>query len=137
AGNPALTRVAGMAGPKQNTNSCESCHFRNGPGVTLAGSLGPTSSMVFKLPGGSQIHTQDGSAAAAAGTSRTVALDGATITLTKPAFTVTSKTAGAMNYSARIARKLIGAGLLEAIDERTILLRSDAMDCNMDGISGR
>jgi CxxC motif-containing protein (DUF1111 family) len=138
AGNPALTSVAGFAGPKQNTNSCESCHFRNGPGVTLTGNLDATSSMVFKLAAGGQIHQQDGSAAAAAGTTKTVMLgDGTSVTLTKPSFTVTSKTAGTPAFSARIARKLIGNGLLEAIDERTILLRSDALDCNKDGISGR
>src|SRR5450432_2785010 len=28
-GNPVLTAVAGFAGPMNNTNSCESCHFRN------------------------------------------------------------------------------------------------------------
>jgi CxxC motif-containing protein (DUF1111 family) len=32
---------------------------------------------------------------------------------------------------------VIGAGLLEAIDERTLLARADASDCNGDGISGR
>jgi CxxC motif-containing protein (DUF1111 family) len=138
AGNPALTAVAGMAGPKQNTNSCESCHFRNGPGVTLAGKLDATSSMVFKLAAGGQIHQQDGSAAPAASTTKTVTLgDGTSVTLTKPSFTVTQSAGGAAAFSARIARKLIGNGLLEAIDERTLLLRSDALDCNKDGISGR
>src|SRR4029079_1122095 len=51
AGNPALTRVAGFAGPVNNTNSCESCHFRNGPGFQLTGALDAKSSMVFKYPG--------------------------------------------------------------------------------------
>src|SRR6185369_9848992 len=51
AGNPALTRVAGFAGPVANTSSCESCHFRNGPGFQLAGAFGATSSMVFKFEG--------------------------------------------------------------------------------------
>jgi CxxC motif-containing protein (DUF1111 family) len=45
--------------------------------------------------------------------------------------------AGAPAYSARIARKLVGMGLIEAIDERSMLLRADPLDCNMDGISGR
>jgi CxxC motif-containing protein (DUF1111 family) len=137
AGNPTLTAVAGMAGPKQNTNSCESCHLRNGPGVTLAGKLDSTSSMVFKLAAGGQIHQQDGSATPGASTTKTVMVDGQAVTLTKPSFTVTSSAGGNAAFSARIARKLIGNGLLEAIDERTLLLRSDALDCNKDGISGR
>jgi len=68
----------------------------------------------------------------------TVMLDGAPVALSKPNYTVTSMQAGAGNaFSARIARKLVGMGLLEAIDERTILERADPADCNGDGISGR
>jgi CxxC motif-containing protein (DUF1111 family) len=40
-------------------------------------------------------------------------------------------------FSARIARKLVGMGLLEAISEEAILARADELDCNQDGISGR
>jgi CxxC motif-containing protein (DUF1111 family)/cytochrome c553 len=136
-GNPVLTRVAGFAGPMNQTNSCESCHFLNSPGFTLSGTLGPTSSMVFKFPGPGQIHQQTGSAASGTPTTSTVMLDGAPVTLTKPTFTVTTQAAGTPAFSARIARKLVGMGLLEAIDERSLLLRADPLDCNKDGISGR
>jgi CxxC motif-containing protein (DUF1111 family) len=44
---------------------------------------------------------------------------------------------GQQAFSARVARKLVGMGLLEAIDERTLLERADPADCNGDGISGR
>jgi CxxC motif-containing protein (DUF1111 family) len=137
AGNPVFTAMAGKAGPMNNTNSCESCHFRNGPGFTLAGPLDAKSSMVFKLSAGGQVHQQQGSVTPAAATTMTVMVDGAAVTLTKPNYTVTMTAAGAPGYSARVARKLIGLGLLEAIDERTLLLRADRLDCNMDGISGR
>jgi CxxC motif-containing protein (DUF1111 family) len=139
AGNPALTRVAGFAGPVQNTNSCESCHFRNGPGFQLTGALDAKSSMVFKFPGAAgQLHQQKGSVAVAAATTKTVMLaDGTSVTLTKPNYNVTVSAGGAQPFSARVARKLVGAGLLEAIDERTLLLRADRLDCNKDGISGR
>ncbi len=40
-------------------------------------------------------------------------------------------------FSARIAPRLVGLGLLEAIPESTILALEDATDSNNDGISGR
>jgi CxxC motif-containing protein (DUF1111 family) len=133
-GNPALTAVAGFAGPMNNTNSCESCHFRNGPGFQLTGALDSKASMVFKFPGAAgQIHQQTGSVTV--GTPTTMTVGGTT--LTKPNYTVTTMAGGAQPYSARIARKLVGMGLLEAIDERTLLERADPADCNGDGISGR
>jgi CxxC motif-containing protein (DUF1111 family) len=136
-GNPVLTAVAGFAGPLNNANSCETCHFLNGPGLALSGPLGLTSSMVFKLPGGNQVHQQQGSAVPGPSTTMTVMLDGAPVTLTKPSYTVTTMQAGTPAFSARIARKVVGMGLLEAVDERTLLLRADRLDCNKDGISGR
>jgi CxxC motif-containing protein (DUF1111 family) len=138
AGNPALTSVAGFAGPVNNTSSCESCHFRNGPGFQLAGALDAKASMVFKFPGAAgQLHQQKGSVTVGAATTKTVMVDGAAVTLTKPNYTVTTMAGGAQAFSARVARKLVGIGLLEAIDERTLLTRADRLDCNKDGISGR
>jgi CxxC motif-containing protein (DUF1111 family) len=138
AGNPALTSVAGFAGPVNNTNSCESCHFRNGPGFQLTGALDAKSSMVFKFPGAlGQLHQQKGSVSIGAPTTKTVMVDGAAVSLTKPNYSVTVSAGGAQPFSARVARKLVGMGLLEAIDERTLLTRSDRLDCNKDGISGR
>lgn len=137
-GNPVLTKVAGFAGPMNNTNSCESCHFRNGPGFQLTGALDSKASMVFKFPGAlGQVHQQNGSVSIGAPTTMTVALDGANVTLSKPNYTVTMTSSGQQAFSARVARKLVGAGLLEAIDERTLLERADPADCNGDGISGR
>jgi CxxC motif-containing protein (DUF1111 family) len=138
-GNPVLTKVQNLAGPMNNTNSCESCHFRNGPGFQLTGAYDSKASMVFKYPQAiGQLHPQQGSASVGAPTTQTVMLDGAPVTLTKPNYTVTTMAPGAgQQFSARIARKLIGVGLLEAIDERTLLERADPADCNMDGISGR
>jgi CxxC motif-containing protein (DUF1111 family) len=137
-GNPPLTTVAGFAGPMNQTNSCESCHFRNSPGFQLTGPLGPTSSMVFKFPGASgQLHQQTGSVTIGTPTTQTVMLDGNAITLTKPNYSITTMAGGAQPFSARIARKMVGMGLMEAIDEQTILSHADPTDCNNDGISGR
>ncbi|OUS28448.1 hypothetical protein A9Q99_13090 [Gammaproteobacteria bacterium 45_16_T64] len=40
-------------------------------------------------------------------------------------------------FSARLAPQLVGLGLLDAVDESTILEREDATDRNGDGISGK
>lgn len=143
AGNPDFTEQANKAGPLGTTTSCETCHIHNGPGELLKGALDATSSMAFKLYDagelGAQLQLKDGSASVSGTDTKTVTLaDGTAVTLNKPKFAITLKSGAAEpKYSARVARKVIGMGLLEALDERTILSRADQKDCNMDGISGR
>ena len=38
-GNPVLTKIQNMAGPLDNTTSCENCHFRNSPGFQATGPI--------------------------------------------------------------------------------------------------
>jgi CxxC motif-containing protein (DUF1111 family) len=139
--NPPLTAEMGKAGPLAQTQTCMGCHINNGPGELLKGPLSNTSSMVFKLAGGvlgGQLRPAQGSASVASTTTKTVTLsDGTAVTLSRPVFSVTSSMGDASHYSARLARKVIGMGLLEAIDEQTILNRADPTDCNKDGIAGR
>jgi CxxC motif-containing protein (DUF1111 family) len=142
AGNPVFAAQMGKAGPLLNANSCESCHVHNGPGALLKGPLSETSSMVFKLYGsvelGNQLQLQEGSATVSSSEPKPVTLgDGTVVNLSRPKFTVTATKGDPSRFSARLARKLVGLGLLEAIDERTILARSDRLDCTKDGISGR
>jgi CxxC motif-containing protein (DUF1111 family) len=81
---------------------------------------------------------QEGSATLAAPETKMAMLgDGTAVPLSKPKFTLAPKSGDASHFSARLARKLVGLGLLEAIDERTLLERADRLDCNKDGISGR
>jgi CxxC motif-containing protein (DUF1111 family) len=141
-GNPVFTEQSKKAGPLGTTTTCESCHVHNGPGQTLTGPLGPTSSMAFKLYDagalGGQLQPKDGTVTVSSTQTKKVTLgDGTSVTLSKPIFSLTVKSGSTPAFSARIARKVIGSGLLEAIDERTILARADAKDCNADGISGR
>ena len=141
-GNPVFTAQMGKAGPMFNTTSCENCHIHNGAGATLAGMADEKSSMVFKLYNagelGNQLQLQEGSAALGTAETKTVTLgDGTAVPLSKPKFTLSPKAGDASHFSARLARKLVGLGLLEAIDERTLLERADRLDCNADGISGR
>jgi CxxC motif-containing protein (DUF1111 family) len=142
--NPAFMAQAGKAGPLYNTTMCENCHINNGPGTVLDGPMNEKSSMVFKLTNGgalgNQLQLQEGSASVSGSETKTVMLgDGTSVTLKRPTFALTAKVGGGdvSHFSARLARKLIGMGLLEAIDERTILTRADRTDCNGDGISGR
>jgi CxxC motif-containing protein (DUF1111 family) len=141
AGNPVFTAQAGKAGPLAQTTACVNCHLNNGPGQLITAALDSKSSMVFKLAGGAlggQLRPQQGTASVHGTTPKTVTLsDGTAVMLGKPFFDVTSSVGDASHYSARLARKLIGVGLLEAIDEQTILTRADPTDCNMDGIAGR
>jgi CxxC motif-containing protein (DUF1111 family) len=140
-GNPTFTAQAGKSGPLAQTQSCVTCHLNNGPGQLITTALDSKSSMVFKLAGsalGGQLRPQQGSASVMGTTSKTVTLgDGTAVVLSKPNFSVTSSMGDASHFSARLARKLIGLGLLEAVDEQTILTRADPTDCNQDGIAGR
>jgi CxxC motif-containing protein (DUF1111 family) len=141
-GNGIFTEQMNKAGPLNQTTSCESCHANNGPGELLKAPLDAKSSMSIKLYGagalGVQLQTQEGSAMVMGSTPKAVALaDGTSVTLSKPTIAVMTKMGTAPAFSARIARKVIGSGLLEAIDERTILSRADLKDCDLNGISGR
>jgi CxxC motif-containing protein (DUF1111 family) len=141
-GNPVWSAQAGKAGPLLNAKSCVTCHSNNGPGALLDGALSETSSMVFKLYGtadlGNQLQLQEGSATVSGSDAVTVTLvDGSVVVLHRPRFAVNAAKGDPSRYSARIARRVVGLGLLEAIDERTILARADPRDCTKDGISGR
>jgi CxxC motif-containing protein (DUF1111 family) len=141
-GNPVFTAQMGKAGPLNNTTSCENCHINNGPGELLTGAMDAKSSMVFKLYDagdlGNQLQLQEGSASVSGTDMKPVTLaDGTVVTLSRPKFTITAKNGDASHYSARLARKLVGMGLLEALDEQTLMARADRLDCDHDGISGR
>src|SRR5262249_12437187 len=113
-----------------------------GLGTVITAPMDTKSSMVFKLYNagdlGNQLQLQEGSATAAGSETKQVTLgDGTAIMLIKLKFTLTSTKGDPSHFSACLARKLVGIGLLEAIDESTILGRADRLDCDHDGISGR
>jgi CxxC motif-containing protein (DUF1111 family) len=141
-GNPDFPEMAGKAGPLKVTNTCDTCHKQNGGGVSLAMSMDDTSSMAFKLRDagelGNQLQLGEGTATRTGTQAKDVTLgDGTTVHLEKPVFTLTAAAGDASHFSARIARRLLGLGLLESIPETTLLDRADPKDCNGDGISGR
>ncbi len=72
-------------------------------------------------------HSARGSTAASFEASTSVTLaDGVVVTLRRPT-----------TAAPRVAPPLIGLGLLEALDEETVLAAADEDDCDGDGISGR
>jgi CxxC motif-containing protein (DUF1111 family) len=144
--NAVFTRQAGKSGPHSNTTSCAVCHPRKGGGTPIISAFDQTSSMVFRLYGepalGAQLQPVEGIAIGMGSVLSTAQLpDGQIFPLHKPRFVVGIKenepAYRTPAYSARIAPPLIGLGLLEAIDDVTIALRSDHADCDHDGVSGR
>ena len=61
--------------------------------------------------------------------------DGSSYTLRRPVYEFTGPVPE--YYSVRLAPQLVGVGLLEAIDEMTLLELADECDLDQDGISGR
>ncbi|MFM1823608.1 MAG: hypothetical protein RI967_1874 [Planctomycetota bacterium] len=145
-------------GPLFNANSCSACHADDGRGrpPLAAGDVG-VGAVVFISPRdadgaphpvyGAQIQDQ-----AIPGVAPEAALvleermepgrytDGASYelarivpTLARPAY----GPLGELRLSLRIGPQLIGGGLLEAVDDATILAMADPDDVDGDGISGR
>ena len=149
---------ANIAGPLMNQVSCEGCHVHNNRGFPPATAGAPFDSVVVRIYGtgkdangvpngdpnyGRQLQPKAVSGAGEGSASFTYTpvtgmfKDGTPYTLTKPTTTFSGMTAGnPTSYSTRMARPLIGIGLLEAIPEADILAHADPTDCNKDGISG-
>lgn len=150
----------GGLGPIFNNVSCISCHHNDGKGTPTAGFS--TSSLLFRLslpgedehgfpnfvPGyGLQLQDQslfgvpaEAKVSISYGDVPVSYPDGSTVTLRKPAYTVTNPYMPLpANYllSPRLAPPVFGAGLLENIPEAEILSYVDANDANGDGISGK
>lgn len=141
-GNPTFTEHANKLGPAFVAASCESCHPNNGGGRALSTTLDRTSSLVFKLYDsaalGDQLQLDEGVARADGHDELQVALaDGTAVKLRRTRYAVDVQSGDRVSFSARIARRIVGLGLLEAIDEATLLARADPHDCDGDGISGR
>jgi CxxC motif-containing protein (DUF1111 family) len=140
-GNQPFPEHMNQAGPLLATTACTNCHLHNGPGTTVD-TFSESTSMAFKLYNsgdlGDQLQLQEGTAKLASKETKEVTLgDGTKVTLTKPIISVTANSGNIGGFSARVARKLVGLGLLEALSEETILSHADPLDCDNNGISGR
>ena len=148
---------AKIAGPYFNQVTCEGCHSHNNRGVPPAAGA-PFDSVVVRIYGtgkdehgapmpdanyGRQLQPKalsgagEGNATFSYATVSGMFKDGTAYSLSKPTTAFSGMTgAPPASYSVRLARPLIGMGLLEAIPEADILAHADPTDCNKDGISG-
>ncbi|MGJ8696908.1 MAG: di-heme oxidoredictase family protein [Verrucomicrobiaceae bacterium] len=118
----------GLAGSAYNTVSCNSCHVHNA-GALLPALGKPIHTTLLRLtdptsPHGSQLQTDgdnsEGTLTIARYETREVKLaDGTVVELSKPIFHIDGKPATAI--SPRTPPAIIGAGLLEAVSDETIL----------------
>ncbi|MCC6573372.1 MAG: c-type cytochrome [Planctomycetes bacterium] len=156
AGNPNFPGL----GPIFNTTSCEGCHPKDGRGKPPDDGPEPSLLIRLSIPGtapnggpmavpgfGGQLQDnaifgvtpealKELNYTAVNGTYG----DGTPYVLRRPTFTLGSPYValpGNLMISPRVAPPVFGLGLLEALDEATILALADPTDANGDGISGR
>lgn len=150
-GNPIFAEQVNKLGPQFIARSCVECHINNGRslspaidepflqgvvkvGLDAAGSPHPSLGTVL------QPHATNGSGEGALSIASYTLTegtygDGTPYSIRKPNFTFSGETPS--HFSVRYSQQLVGLGLLEAIEEQTILSLADPEDANNDGISGR
>lgn len=160
---PSTTTARDGLGPFFNAVACASCHFKDGRGraplydgesghglllrLSRPGSNSNGSSFADPLYGG-QLQDNAILGQTVKGKFNTVyqnitetLADGTVVILKKPIYQIVNLGYGALAsdvlISPRVANQMVGLGLLEAIEENTILSFSDATDSNNDGISGK
>ena len=150
-------------GPVYNATSCSACHFKDGRGAPPAGPDDVWQALVMRLaaPGadehggplpeptyGLQFNQlailgvpSEGRPSVTYEDVEGTFGDGEVYRLRRPVYAFAELAFGPLvtgaRTSARIARPLIGLGLLEAIDEAAVLAGADEDDVDGDGISGR
>ena len=150
-GNPLFTEHAGKLGNQFINRSCVACHTNNGRALppAIGASMLQSVVKVGNDPNGtahpilgsvlqpqSTTGSPEGDATISSYTFTNGQYgDGTGYSLRKPNYSFTGTSPS--HYSVRIAPPLVGLGLLEAIDESTILALADPTDENSDGISGR
>ena len=148
--NPVFGEQIGKLGTRFAARSCIECHGNNGRtlppsvgtplkaevrvGLDAVGTAHPNLGSVLQPK--STAGSPEGGVSIASWTTIPGAFgDGTPFELRKPNYAFTTVTP---NFSSvRFAPALVGMGLLEAIEEQTILGLADPDDANGDGISGR
>ena len=149
--NPPWTEQSGKSGTHYINESCAGCHVRNGRAL-VADVGGSLDKWVFKVGDangnpmssiGSVLQPTKIGGGSSEGTVTLGAwsimdendFDGDFVGLRKPNYQFSN--VSPPKFSARIAPSLVGMGLLEAVDESTIISWEDENDSNNDDISGR
>lgn len=160
---PSSTTARDGLGPLFNSRSCAGCHFKDGRGrpPEYAGES-PTGLLIrLSIPErdlaggylpdpiyGGQFQDNAIEGVAVEGSLRIeyteiagTFADGTAYSLREPTYYLEDLNYGDLHpdvmMSPRVAPQMIGMGLLEAIDEQTMLDLADPNDVNQDGISGR
>jgi len=159
---PSTTTARDGLGPYYNAASCGGCHGMDGRGQPPTGISGFNGGMLFRLSiSGTDIHggplahpdyggqlndisipgiPTEGEVTVTYTEMPGVYPDGKTYSLRVPAYTVSNPMYGSLSgamISPRVAQQIPGLGILESVDEVTILSWVDEFDANGDGISGR
>lgn len=160
---PSSTEGSDGLGPLFNARSCSSCHFRDGRGRPPLTPDEPFVGLLFRLsiPGrsedggpldepvyGGQLNQQailgvpeEGRVAVSYTEMPGAYLDGEPYSLRTPTYEFVDLAYGPLHVDAQMSPRtapfIFGLGLLEALDESTILERADPDDRDGDGISGR
>jgi CxxC motif-containing protein (DUF1111 family) len=150
-GNPVYEEQKGKLGPMFVARSCVDCHVNNGRalppeiGGTMFQSVVKVGSDAVGTPHpklGSALRPRSTSGAADA--SVTISgystidgkfADGTPYSLRKPIYAFKGVTPEF--HSIRVAPQLVGMGLLEAVDEKTILALADSSEAGREGFGGR
>lgn len=162
---PASTEARDGLGPTFNAQSCSSCHIHDGRGappdptgeearlgllmrLSVPGEHPTTGAPLADPNYGTQLQDRSVLGVPAEG-DLTVSYtpiagryaDGETFELRDPIYEIVDLAFGSLaddiQTSPRLAPQIIGAGLLEAVPEETILALADPDDADGDGISGR
>jgi CxxC motif-containing protein (DUF1111 family) len=160
---PSSTTATDGLGPTFNANSCSSCHFKDGRGAPPQSASEPFLGLLVRLsvPGeapdggplpepsyGGQFNHRSILGVPGEGTASVTYEevagafdDGTPYSLRRPTYAFGDLAFGPMAEGAmispRVAPVMVGLGLLEAIDEASILALADEADADGDGISGR
>ncbi|WP_257459571.1 di-heme oxidoreductase family protein [Archangium lipolyticum] len=152
--NPVFTKHANQLGPRYNNVSCIACHALNGRSVapapgsrlyTMSIDTAASSSATQVTPDPTyglnvQQRTLDANApdysVSVQSYAKTVHTlpDGETVELQKPVYAFKGPVPA--QFSVRQAPQVIGMGLLEAVDESTILNLADPGDADGNGVRG-
>ncbi|WCN08891.1 di-heme oxidoredictase family protein [Marinomonas mediterranea] len=162
--SPSSTTASDGLGPIFNARSCHSCHMNGGRGhapqegqlgsqvpsffVRLGNKNSPKTGILGDAMYGRQFQQLGSSAVPSEGdytihwnTKVETFSDGTQVTLRKPSIKWTAKHYGEFEpttgISLRVTPPLVGMGLIDAIDDATILANEDADDQDNDGISGK
>ena len=160
---PSSTSAQDGLGPTFNATACSACHFKDGRGAPPATDDEPFLGLLVRLsvPGagarggpapeptyGDQLNHRailgvppEGRARVSYAEQPGAFADGAPYALARPSYELVELAFGPLAPGAmtspRVAPFMIGLGLLEAVDDATLLALADEDDADGDGISGR